>query len=105
MQRLAYWCSAELRRLPLEGADVNMFLREALRRLAAREDLFHSTMAAFAETRAARWPEAFNMALVVGGPPPTYLPRPIELYAHDGFDMCLTCLHGSIKLSQVSGNL
>lgn len=83
MQRLAYWCSAELRRLPLEGADVNMFLREALRRLAAREDLFHSTMAAFAETRAARWPEAFNMALVVGGPPPTYLPRPIELYAHD----------------------
>lgn len=83
MQRLAHWCSSVLRSLPLEGADVTVWHREALRRLAAREDLFHPTMAAFAETRAARWPEAFTIALVVGGPPPSYLPRPIELYAHD----------------------
>ena len=83
MQRLAHWCSTVLRSLPLEGADVTAALREALRRLATREDLFHPTMTALAETRAARWPEAFHMALVVGGPPPSYLPRPIELHAHD----------------------
>lgn len=83
MQRLAHWCSTVLRSLPLEGADVTAAHREALRRLATREDLFHPTMTALAEARAARWPEAFHMALVVGGPPPSYLPRPIELYAHD----------------------
>ena len=66
MQRLAHWCSTVLRSLPLEGADVTAALREALRRLATREDLFHPTMTALAETRAARWPEAFHMALVVG---------------------------------------
>lgn len=40
-------------------------------------------MSAFAEARAARLPDAFVRALTVGGPPPTHLPRPIEVHAHD----------------------
>ena len=39
-QRLAHWCSAALRRLPLEGADVAPALKDALARLARHDELF-----------------------------------------------------------------
>lgn len=82
-RRVAHYASSALRRLPIEGAEAPEILRAALQRLAAREDLFRSVLAAFAETRAALLPDAFVHALTVGGPAPTYLPRPIEMHAHD----------------------
>ncbi|WFC95372.1 Golgi transport complex subunit 6 [Malassezia brasiliensis] len=82
-RRIAHYSSSALRRLPIEGAEAPETLRAVLQRLAAREDLFRSVLAAFAETRAALLPDAFVHALTVGGPAPTYLPRPIEMHAHD----------------------
>ena len=82
-RRVAHFASAAMRRLPLEGAESSALLREALARLAHREDLFRGALAAFAETRAASLPDAFVRALTVGGGPPSYLPRPIEMHAHD----------------------
>lgn len=82
-RRVAHYASSALRRLPIEGAEAPEILRAALQRLAVREDLFRSVLAAFAETRAALLPDAFVHALTVGGPAPTYLPRPIEMHAHD----------------------
>ena len=82
-RRVAAYASSALRRLPIEGADAPEALRAALARLARREDLFRGVLAAFAETRAALLPDAFVHALTVGGPAPHFLPRPIEMHAHD----------------------
>lgn len=82
-RRVAHFASLALRRLPIEGAEVDVRIRACLARLAHRDDLFRSVLAAFAETRAALLPDRFLRALTVGGPAPRYLPRPIEMHAHD----------------------
>lgn len=77
------WCSLELRQQPKEGTDAGVLLQEALRRLAEHPELLRSVLRIFTDTRASYLPELFLRALRVGGGPPHYLPRPIEVHAHD----------------------
>ncbi|KAK0558126.1 Golgi transport complex subunit 6 [Tilletia horrida] len=83
--RLARWCTFEFRQPFKEGVEVSPVMREAVRRLGegGREDLLGPALSTLTQTRSTALARAFNAALTQGGPPPTYLPRPIELSAHD----------------------
>ncbi|CBQ71398.1 related to conserved oligomeric Golgi complex component 6 [Sporisorium reilianum SRZ2] len=83
-QKLYKWCSFEFRQPVKEGLEVSPSLREATRRLKhARQDLLRSALTTLVQTRSAILATAFTAALTVGAGPPTYLPGPIELHAHD----------------------
>ncbi|KAE8271683.1 hypothetical protein A4X09_0g624 [Tilletia walkeri] len=83
--RLARWCTFEFRQPFREGVEVSPIMREAVCRLAegGREDLLGPALSTLTQTRSAALTREFNAALTQGGPPPNYLPRPIELSAHD----------------------
>ncbi|KAK0556545.1 Golgi transport complex subunit 6 [Tilletia horrida] len=83
--RLARWCTFEFRQPFREGVEVSPIMREAVQRLAegGREDLLGPALSTLTQTRSTALTQAFNTALTQGGPPPSYLPRPIELSAHD----------------------
>ena len=83
-QKLYKWCSFEFRQPVKEGLEVSPSLREATRRLKhARQDLLRSALTTLIQTRSSILANAFMSALTMGAGPPTYLPGPIELHAHD----------------------
>lgn len=82
-RKLFRWCSLELRQPLQEGTDVGEVLQQALARLAAREDLLRSALRIFTESRSSLLPNLLVKAIKVGGGPPHYQPRPIEVHAHD----------------------
>lgn len=83
-QKLCKWCSFEFRQPVKEGLEVSPSLREATRRLReSRQDLLRSALKTLVQTRSSILASAFMGALTVGAGPPTYLPGPIELHAHD----------------------
>ncbi|WFD43791.1 Golgi transport complex subunit 6 [Malassezia psittaci] len=82
-RRVAKYASSNLRRLPIEGAEGSDTLRDALGRLAHREDLFRSVLFSFAESRNIQIPGAFEKAMTVGQSATGHSARPIELHAHD----------------------
>lgn len=83
-QKLCKWCSFEFRQPVKEGLEVSPSLREATRRLkGARQDLLRSALTTLVQTRSSILANAFMSALTQGAGPPTYLPGPIELHAHD----------------------
>ncbi|CDS02132.1 hypothetical protein [Sporisorium scitamineum] len=83
-QKLYKWCSFEFRQPVKEGLEVSPSLREATRRLKhARQDLLRSALTTLVQTRSSILANAFMSALTTGAGPPTYLPGPIELHAHD----------------------
>ncbi len=83
-QKLYKWCSFEFRQPVKEGLEVSPSLREATRRLKdARQDLLRSALTTLVQTRSSILANAFMAALTMGAGPPTYLPGPIELHAHD----------------------
>ncbi|MCO5586516.1 hypothetical protein L7F22_040456 [Adiantum nelumboides] len=81
--KVAKWLTFELRSTFKEGQDVGQNVRESVKRLDQREDLLRPALKALATTRAKQLSNAFQTALTVGGPAPSFLPRPIELHAHD----------------------
>lgn len=81
--KVAKWLAFELRTTFREGQEVGSLVRESVKRLESREDLLRPALKALASTRAKQLSNAFQMALTVGGPAPSFLPRPIELHAHD----------------------
>ncbi|EST07420.2 Conserved oligomeric Golgi complex subunit 6 [Kalmanozyma brasiliensis GHG001] len=83
-QKLYKWCSFEFRQPVKEGLEVSPSLREATSRLKhARQDLLRSALTTLVQTRSSILANAFMAALTMGAGPPTYLPGPIELHAHD----------------------
>ncbi|PWN52466.1 oligomeric complex COG6 [Violaceomyces palustris] len=82
-QKIFRWCSFEFRQPVKEGLEVSPQLKQAVRRLFKRQDLLRPALSTLANTRSSILMNSFINALTVGGPPPTYLPRPIELHAHD----------------------
>lgn len=83
-QKLYKWCSFEFRQPVKEGLEVSPSLREATHRLKhARHDLLRSALSTLVQTRSSILANAFMAALTMGAGPPTYLPGPIELHAHD----------------------
>ncbi|SPO37663.1 related to conserved oligomeric Golgi complex component 6 [Pseudozyma flocculosa] len=83
-QKIFKWCSFEFRQPVKEGLEVSRHLREAVQRLMrARPDLLRQALSTLVATRSSILTNAFVAALTVGGSAPTYLPRPIELHAHD----------------------
>lgn len=83
-QKLYKWCSFEFRQPIKEGLQVSPSLREATRRLnSSRQDLLRSALTTLVQTRSSILANAFMAALTMGAGPPTYLPGPIELHAHD----------------------
>lgn len=83
-QKIYKWCSFEFRQPVKEGLEVSFQLCEAVRRLMrARQDLLRSALSTLVTTRSSILMNSFVNALTVGGPAPTFLPRPIELHAHD----------------------
>lgn len=83
-QKLYKWCSFEFRQPVKEGLEVSPSLREATRRLKeSRQDLLRSALTTLIQTRSSILANAFMSALTMGAGPPTYLPGPIELHAHD----------------------
>lgn len=83
-QKLYKWCSFEFRQPVKEGLEVSPSLREATRRLKiSRQDLLRSALTTLVQTRSSILANAFMAALTMGAGPPTYLPGPIELHAHD----------------------
>lgn len=83
-EKLYKWCSFEFRQPVKEGLEVSPSLREATRRLReSRQDLLRSALKTLVQTRSSILASAFMAALTVGAGPPTYLPGPIELHAHD----------------------
>ncbi|KAJ9475807.1 Conserved oligomeric Golgi complex subunit 6 [Pseudozyma hubeiensis] len=83
-QKLYKWCSFEFRQPVKEGLEVSPSLRQATRRLKhARQDLLRSALTTLVQTRSSILANAFMSALTMGAGPPTYLPGPIELHAHD----------------------
>lgn len=78
-RRLERWCALELRQQPQEGTAAGALLREALARLAAREDLFRGVLRVFSDMRAEQLPQMFLRALKSGAGGA----RPIEVHAHD----------------------
>ncbi|TKY87588.1 hypothetical protein EX895_003602 [Sporisorium graminicola] len=83
-QKLYKWCSFEFRQPVKEGLEVSPSLREATRRLKhARQDLLRSALTTLVQTRSSILANAFMAALTMGAGPPTFLPGPIELHAHD----------------------
>ena len=83
-QKLYKWCSFEFRQPVKEGLEVSPSLREATRRLkTSRQDLLRSALTTLVQTRSSILANAFMAALTMGAGPPTYLPGPIELHAHD----------------------
>ncbi len=83
-QKLYKWCSFEFRQPVKEGLEVSPSLREATSRLNhARQDLLRSALTTLVQTRSSILANAFMSALTMGAGPPTYLPGPIELHAHD----------------------
>lgn len=83
-QKLYKWCSFEFRQPVKEGLEVSPSLREATRRLKmARQDLLRSALTTLVQTRSSILANSFMAALTQGAGPPTYLPGPIELHAHD----------------------
>ncbi|KAJ1024085.1 hypothetical protein NDA16_002924 [Ustilago loliicola] len=83
-QKLYKWCSFEFRQPVKEGLEVSPSLREATRRLkTSRQDLLRSALTMLVQTRSSILANAFMAALTMGAGPPTYLPGPIELHAHD----------------------
>ncbi|SPO30544.1 related to conserved oligomeric Golgi complex component 6 [Ustilago trichophora] len=83
-QKLYKWCSFEFRQPIKEGLEVSPSLREATRRLkSSRQDLLRSALTTLVQTRSSILANAFMAALTMGAGPPTYLPGPIELHAHD----------------------
>ncbi|KAN0064999.1 Golgi transport complex subunit 6 [Thecaphora frezii] len=83
-QKLYRWCMFEFRQPIKEGLEVSRQLRQAVRRLMrARGELLRDALSTLVATRSAILMKAFVTALTVGGPAPTYLPRPIEVHAHD----------------------
>lgn len=83
--RIARWLSFEFRQPVREGMEVSNKTKEAIRRVHAggRADLLEPALATLSAIRASYMSNSFQMALTVGGPPPSNLPRPIELHAHD----------------------
>lgn len=82
-QKTAKWLSAEMRSFTREGVDVGDNVRDAIMRLDNREDLLTPVLTTLSSSRAHLLSTSFQRALTVGGPAPTYMPRPIELHAHD----------------------
>lgn len=82
-QKIAKWLYSEMRSFARMGVDVGQYVREAVVRLDGREDLLGPALKTLASARAHLLSTAFHRALTVGGPAPTFLPRPIELHAHD----------------------
>ncbi|KAJ1038338.1 hypothetical protein NDA10_001000 [Ustilago hordei] len=83
-QKLYRWCSFEFRQPVKEGLEVSPSLRQATRRLkTSRQDLLRSALTTLVQTRSSILANAFMAALTIGAGPPTYLPGPIELHAHD----------------------
>ncbi|PWN39100.1 oligomeric complex COG6 [Ceraceosorus guamensis] len=81
--KIARWLSFEFRQPPRDGMEVGPAMRESVKRLEARPDLLRSALQVLAGTRATFLSQAFHAALTQGGPAPSYLPRPIEVHAHD----------------------
>jgi hypothetical protein len=81
--KIARWLYAEMRSFAREGVDVGQHIREAVQRLDGREDLLRPALQTLSSARAQLLSTAFQRALTVGGPAPSFLPRPIEMHAHD----------------------
>ncbi|KDN53061.1 oligomeric complex COG6 [Tilletiaria anomala UBC 951] len=83
--KIARWLSFEFRQPVREGMEVSARMKQAVQRIssAGREDLLRPALATLSSTRASFLSTSFQMALTVGGGPPSNLPRPIELHAHD----------------------
>lgn len=82
-QKISRWLNFEMRSFIREGMDVGSNVKEGVKRLEDREDLLKPALKSLATTRAQQLSTSFQRALTVGGPAPTFLPRPIELHAHD----------------------
>lgn len=82
-QKIGKWLLSEMRSFAREGVEVGQHVREAVLRLDGREDLLRPALKTLSGARAQLLSNAFQRALTVGGPAPSYLPRPIELHAHD----------------------
>ena len=82
-QKIAKWLHFEMRSFFRESIDVGGNVREAVKRLDKREDLLRPVLKTLAATRAQQLSTSFQRALTIGGPAPTFLPRPMELHAHD----------------------
>jgi hypothetical protein len=82
-QKIARWLNFEMRNFFREGMDVGSNVREGVKRLESREDLLKPALKTLSTTRSQQLSTSFQRALTIGGPAPTFLPRPIELHAHD----------------------
>jgi hypothetical protein len=82
-QKIARWLNFEMRSFFREGMDVGANVRESVKRLETREDLLKPALKSLATSRSQQLSSSFQRALTIGGPAPTFLPRPIELHAHD----------------------
>lgn len=83
LEKIAKWLYSEMRSFSRDGVDVGDNVREAVRRLEDRDDLLRPALTSLASARAHLLSTAFQRALTTGGPAPTFLPRPIEIHAHD----------------------
>ncbi|WFD31153.1 Golgi transport complex subunit 6 [Malassezia sp. CBS 17886] len=83
LRRTQHWVVRELRSMGDGAMDVSDTVQAAMARVAARDDLFRTALEALVEARDERLPAAFKRALTHGGGPPSFLPRPIEMHAHD----------------------
>ena len=83
--KIAKWLSFEFRKPVVEGMEVSPRMTLAIKRMhdGGKDDMLRSALATLSSTRASFLSTSFQMALTVGGPPPSNLPRPIELHAHD----------------------
>ncbi|UZJ55326.1 hypothetical protein CBS101457_004646 [Exobasidium rhododendri] len=82
-EKITKWLNFEMRSFFHEGMEVGGNVREGIKRLTDREDLLRPVLKTLASTRSQQLSTTFQRALTVGGPAPSFLPRPIELHAHD----------------------
>ena len=83
-QKLSRWIQGVFKTFDLENPRINASIRQALRVLAERPQLFHSCLDSFAEARERNLSDAFYAALT-GSSTQTddQTTKPMEYYAHD----------------------
>lgn len=81
--KLSKYITFEFRKPLKEGSEVGFLLKESVKRLSKKEELIRPALLTLSSTRSSSLSSQFLNALTIGGPAPTYLPKPIELHAYD----------------------
>lgn len=81
--KLSKYITFEFRKPLREGSEVGYILKESVMRLSKREELIRPALLTLSSTRSSSLSSNFLNALTIGGPAPSYLPKPIELHAYD----------------------